>query len=304
MFEKKYLDQVKILLNILPLIGKHKEFAIKGGTAINFFIFNVPRLSVDIDLCYLPIESRESTFKKINILIKEIAESVKKRFPEYTINLMKSGSANIYKLIISGNRVSVKIEPNELLRGNVKKSEIRRIRKEVAAIFNLFPEAHILSTSDIFGGKICAAFDRQHPRDLFDIYMMFENNIFNEEVKKVFLIYLIQSGRPISEMLNPNKLDISKPYNNEFKGMVNKDITIDQLYSAREKLVKTITSNINPNEKEFLLSVKKGEPDWDKLEIGNFLHLPGVQWKLQNIKKISKEKKLKAYKKLEKILSL
>lgn len=109
MFEKKYLEQVQILLSVLPLINKHRVFAIKGGTAINFFIFNVPRLSVDIDLCYLPIESRENTFKKINALIREIAESIKMRFPEYTINLNKSGSANVYKLIISGNNVSVKI---------------------------------------------------------------------------------------------------------------------------------------------------------------------------------------------------
>ncbi len=303
MFKKKYLEQVKILINVLPTINKYREFAIKGGTAINFFIFNVPRLSIDIDLCYLPIESRETTFKKINALIRDISGSIKKRFPEYTINLTKNGKAEIYKLIVSGNNNSVKIEPNELLRGSVKEPEIRRIRKEVATIINLFPEAQILSISDIFGGKICAALDRQHPRDLFDIHIMFENNIFNEEVKKVFFIYLIQSGRPISEMLDPNKLDISKPFKNEFSGMVNKDITIDQLYSTREKLVNTINRKINPKEREFLLSVKRGNPDWDKLELGDFSHLPGVRWKLQNIQKMSKTKKIKAYNKLEKVLS-
>jgi len=303
MFEKKYLDQVRIILDILPFIRKFGEFAIKGGTAINFFVFNLPRLSVDIDLCYLPVEEREESFARMNKIMEEISESIKVRFPDYSLSLNRSGNANIGKLIISGNHVSVKIEPNEVLRGFVRKPEIKSISKEVSSIFNLLPEARILAVPDLFGGKICAALDRQHPRDLFDIHMMIRNRMFNREIRKVFLIYLIQSSRPISEMLDPNKLDISRSFNNEFSGMIKKDITIDQLYSARDKLISKIKMNLTSNEKEFLLSVKSGEPNWKKLGIGDYSHLPGVQWKLHNLNKMNKTKKSEAYNKLAEVLN-
>lgn len=54
--EKIYKDQVKLLLDVLPLVSKGQCFALHGGTAINLFIRNMPRLSVDIDITYLPIE--------------------------------------------------------------------------------------------------------------------------------------------------------------------------------------------------------------------------------------------------------
>ena len=103
-------------------------------------------------------------------------------------------------------------------------------------------------------------------------------------------------------MLDPNKLDISKSFNDEFSGMIKKSITIDQLYSVRDKLISKIKMNLTANEKEFLLSVKSGEPDWKKLGIGDFSHLPGVQWKLYNLNKMSKTKKAEAYNKLKEVL--
>jgi hypothetical protein len=121
MFEKKYLEQVNILLNILPLINQYKEFAVKGGTAINFFIFPMPRLSIDIDLCYLPVQPREESFDKMNRLMEALDKNIEKRFPGYSTHLSQSKNANVYKLFVSGTQSSIKIEPNELLRGSVKK---------------------------------------------------------------------------------------------------------------------------------------------------------------------------------------
>ena len=61
----QYKDQVKLLLDILPVVAKRRCFALKGGTALNLFIWDMPRLSVDIDLVYLPINDREEAFKDI-----------------------------------------------------------------------------------------------------------------------------------------------------------------------------------------------------------------------------------------------
>ncbi len=302
MFEKRYLEQVKILLSIIPLLNRYKELAIKGGTAINFFLFNAPRLSVDIDICYLPIKTRETTFNEINEMMMQLKSDIERRFAQYSVNANKSANANVYKLIVSSNQAAIKIEPNELLRGSVQQPLLMSINENVARLFNLYPEAQILSTADLFGGKICAALDRQHPRDLFDIHMMFIHNLFSDEVRRVFLVYLIQSNRPIAELLAPNNIDISQIYEGEFKGMVKESISLEKLMEIKKELITTIKSELTNEEKEFLLSVKAGEPAWDKLGIGNFSHLPGVQWKILNINRMGKGKRKDAYNKLERIL--
>lgn len=287
MFEKKYLEQVNIILNILSLINQYEDFAIKGGTALNFFIFPMPRLSVDIDLCYLLIKSRESSFREMNRVMTSLKKDIEKRFPEYLTHISRSKNANVYKLFVSGKQSSIKIEPNELLRGCVKEPLSMNINKVVSDMFNLFPGARILAPPDLFGSKICAALDRQHPRDFFDISMMFKNNLFSEEVRKVFLVYLIQSNRPIAELLKPNKIEFKKTYENEFIGMVKEDISLIELYETRERLINEIKTGITSGEKEFLLSIKRGDPQWENLGIGDFSHLPGIKWKLLNIKKMS-----------------
>ena len=65
MIEQKYKRQVNLLLKVLPEVSKESSFALHGGTAINLFVRNMPRLSVDIDLTYLPIESRKISLEKI-----------------------------------------------------------------------------------------------------------------------------------------------------------------------------------------------------------------------------------------------
>jgi predicted nucleotidyltransferase component of viral defense system len=303
MFEEKYLEQVSIILHILPLISQHESVAVKGGTAINFFIFPMPRLSVDVDLCYIPVQPREKSFKEINRIMVSIKKDIEKRFTGYVVHMSRSKNASVNKLFVSGNQASIKIEPNELLRGSVNKPQQRIINKEVSEVFNLYPEAQILSKPDLFGGKICAALDRQHPRDLFDIYMMFKNNLFSHQVRKVFLVYLIQSNRPIAELLAPNKIDFKTVYEDEFIGMIKQSISFEELYETRERLLDELRIGITAEEKEFLLSIKRGEPQWEKLGIGDYFHLPGVKWKLLNIAKMPKRKKIDSYTRLEKILN-
>ncbi len=63
---ERYVHQVELLLDVLPHTMKDHRFALKGGTAINLFYREMPRLSVDIDLCYLPIEDRLTSFKNIH----------------------------------------------------------------------------------------------------------------------------------------------------------------------------------------------------------------------------------------------
>ena len=60
-----YIEQVRLLVAVLPSVAKQKCFALKGGTATNLFVRNLPRLSVDIDLAYLPVEDRDASLAAI-----------------------------------------------------------------------------------------------------------------------------------------------------------------------------------------------------------------------------------------------
>lgn len=77
MLNTKFYKQVELLLKILPDVMKEDYFALKGGTAINMFLRNMPRLSVDIDLCYIPIEDRQTTLANINRSLNAIAQRIK-----------------------------------------------------------------------------------------------------------------------------------------------------------------------------------------------------------------------------------
>ena len=76
--QEKYIKQVALLVKCLPIIATEECFAIKGGTAINLFFMNLPRLSVDIDLVYLPIESRDTTYQNINQALERISTKTSK----------------------------------------------------------------------------------------------------------------------------------------------------------------------------------------------------------------------------------
>lgn len=91
-----YREQTDFMLQILSII-EDSRFALKGGTAINLFYQDLPRLSVDIDLTYLPIENRQSTFKSIHDYLRNIEkEGVKRGFKALLIiGLMKKKKLNL-----------------------------------------------------------------------------------------------------------------------------------------------------------------------------------------------------------------
>jgi hypothetical protein len=115
----KYFEQAKLMLSILPIVGQEKEFALKGGTALNFFHLNMPRISVDIDLTFLPVKPRNETLKNITDSLGRISDKVKRLFPRCQVQKLKIKDTDYtYKLIIKNQGNLVKIEPNLILRGS------------------------------------------------------------------------------------------------------------------------------------------------------------------------------------------
>lgn len=298
-----YFKQAELLVRVLPFIEEEKCFAVKGGTAINLFIRDLPRLSVDIDLVYLPVQDRTASLNGIDSALKTIAKRAESTIKglEVTPSFL-SGTGKIIKLMVVLENVRIKVEVSPVLRGTVFPSEILAVKDKVSEIIG-YAEARIASFQDLYAGKICAALDRQHPRDLFDIKYLLKNEGIDDKLFKAFLVYLISHNRPVSEILRLNFKDLSEVFSTEFKGMTLNDVDLDDLYTAREELVSIIQERLSESDKTFLISFKSGDPQWELLGIDGVSEFPAVKWKLQNIRKMAPQKRDEALGKLEKVLN-
>lgn len=276
-----YKQQVSLLLQVLPEVAKEPIFALHGGTAINLFVRDMPRLSVDIDLTYIPIEDRNTSFKNIVESLGRIKTKLNKMLPEVTITLKRE----TLKLQITTVNAQIKLEVNQINRGVMNETVTLPLCEKTQEEFDAFCAIQVVPLGQLFGGKICAALDRQHPRDLFDIKYLLENEGFTEEIKKGLLLFLLSSNRPLHEMLRPNFIDQRETLINQFEGMSPEPFTYGDFEKTRGELIKIIHQNLTEKDKEFLLSFGEGTPNWD---IYDFERFPAVQWKLQNLIKLKK----------------
>lgn len=298
-----YFYQVELLLKVIPYIMEDSRFALKGGTAINLFLRDMPRLSVDIDLTYTLIESRQDTFCYFNEKFPRLIKFIEQQLPEVHGYPERTQEGNIVRLIFHNQKIQIKVDINSILRGYVNPCLELELCKKAQEQFSTYTSVKCMSFEDIYAGKICAALDRQHPRDLFDIKILLENEGYSELLKKTFIVYLVSNKRPISESLSPNRLDIKKVFESDFLGMNFWPVNYDELIDTREKLVKLVNEGLTNKERQFLISLKRGNPDWSLVDIPRIDELPSVRWKLLNIQKMPEEKRSKAIQKLEEVLS-
>jgi len=300
-FDAQYVRQADLMLRCLPEVAKQDCFAVKGGTAINLFVRSMPRLSVDIDLTYLPLSGRGEALRGIGAALRAIAEGIERHIPNARATLRHAqGTAS--GVNVTAGEVQIKIEANLVLRGTVHPPVQRDLCKAAADRFEMFVSAQTLSLEDLYGGKICAALDRQHPRDLYDVHVLLENEGFSAGIRRAFVVYLASHSRPMHELLDPHHKDLRQVYDEQFIGMVKEDVPLEALYDTREQLVNTIHLDLDENERRFLLSLKRGEPEWAALGIEHLENLPAVQWKLLNVRNMDDGKRKAALAKLEQVL--
>jgi len=280
--EKIYKNQVKLLLDVLPEVAKESSFALHGGTAINLFVRNMPRLSVDIDLTYLPIEDWETSTRNINDALSSIKERIEKSISG-TLVVLK---ADVSKLMISTKQASIKLEVSRMGRGVYAETELRVLCDKAQDEYDAFCEMAVVPLGQLYGGKICAALDRQHPRDLFDVKYMLANEGFTEEIKTGFLYCLLGAKRPINEMLNPHFLDQKSAFTNQFQGMTLEKFSYEDYEQVKKDLIEVVLKELTDEDKEFLLNFKNLTPIWDKYAYSDF---PSVRRKVQNLEML-KEK--------------
>ncbi|QQS34425.1 MAG: nucleotidyl transferase AbiEii/AbiGii toxin family protein [Acidobacteriota bacterium] len=274
-----YRKQVSLLLSVLPEVAKEKSFALHGGTAINLFVRNMPRLSVDVDLTYIPVEDRATSLENIQAALRRIKERIELAIKDVRITDRSADG----KLLVSFHEIVVKIEVNLVARGTVDEPKGIALCSLAQGEFDAFCVMPVVPIGQLFGGKICAALDRQHPRDLFDVKHLLENEGFSDEIKSGFLLALISSERPIHEVIDPHLLDQQSVLENHFTGMSNEVFPYQDFEETRTKLLSTIDERLTDEDRSFLLSIKGLEPDWNRYDFEKF---PAVQWKLLNLRRL------------------
>lgn len=288
MARNRYEAQVAFLVRILPQVAKERVFAIKGGTAINLFYRDLPRLSVDIDLTYLPIEGRQESLSGINDAMDRIANAVETGIAGARTQRIQGGGGGATRLLARLAGAEIKIETSPVSRGVVHAPDSLPVCETVEDEFG-YVEMQVVSFEDLFGGKLHAALDRQHPRDLYDVKLLYENEGLTDDLFRTFMIYVSSSPRPVHELLNPNLIDLEQPYFNEFDGMTRSPVGLEELIDIRNRLIADIQSRFDVNIRRYLLSLHEGTPDFDAIGRPGAADLPAVRWKLLNLNKLKRD---------------
>jgi predicted nucleotidyltransferase component of viral defense system len=216
--DKAYADTVRLLLAIAPDVFANDIFAMKGGTAINLFVRDMPRLSVDIDVVYTPWHTpRDEALVAINAEIDAIAARLKRQ--GLATRKLSSKDLGDTKLVVEAAQAQVKVEVNVVFRGTVLPVERRALSAKTAQLFSTALMLPTLAPAELYGSKLVAAMDRQHPRDLFDAWQMLDGMGLTDETIECFVIYLAGHNRPIHEVLFGNDKNISAEYQQNFVGM-------------------------------------------------------------------------------------
>jgi predicted nucleotidyltransferase component of viral defense system len=275
-----YIQKVELLLRILPVITQESCFAVHGGTAINLFVKDLPRYSVDIDLTYIPLEDRITSIENINWRLVIISDKIRK----LQKGIRVTHRADVCKLLCEYQGKNVKIEVNQTKRGLVCGEALRMpLCHKAQQIFRLYCEANVVPLPLLYGGKIAAALSRQHPRDLFDVRYM---DVSLESVKDGFIFCLLGSDRPVYETFAPNLIDQQDALVKQFTGMTLIDFTYNEYEAVRSKLICDVNDILTGSDKQFLIDFESGEPNWNTSEYSSFKNYPSILWKQLNIQKL------------------
>jgi Nucleotidyl transferase AbiEii toxin, Type IV TA system len=282
-----YVQTVRLLLETAPVLFNSSQFVMKGGTAINLFIQDMPRLSVDIDVVWKDhTTSREQAMAGISEALQTSQQGLEQKGIKVRMTTANKGEET--KLFAERENRQVKIEVNHVFRGTVLPTEQRRLVKKARDLFTTDLSVPVLSGPELYGSKIVAALDRQHPRDFFDLLGMYEKGDLTPEIVECFVSYLAGHNRPVHEVLFFRNKDILSVFQNEFIGMTTEAVEVDVLLAVRERLRNDLPKKLTDAQRRFLLGLVQGEPDWELMTCSHLSELPAIRWKLQNLAKLKK----------------
>ena len=137
--------------------------------------------------------------------------------------------------MVSDGSAQIKIETSPVTRGAVYPARTMVASETVTEQFG-FVETNVLAFEDLYGSKLHAALDRQHPRDLFDVKLLYENEGLTDDLFRVFMVYVASSGRPMHELLAPARPYREDLYDGEFSGMTRETVSRNALADTGRRL--------------------------------------------------------------------
>lgn len=285
--DKSYVDTVRLLLEVVPDVFQAGCFAMKGGTALNLFVQDMPRLSVDIDVVYVAHDKgREAALAEIGSELNAMHRRLRSRGLEAQVTSTKTGDET--KLFIRRDRQEVKIEVNHVFRGTLLPTVQSRLVKAASDLFTTSVTVPMLAMPELYGSKLVAAMDRQHPRDFFDVHGMYRSFGLTPEIVECFVCYLAGHNRPVHEVLYSHDVDLKPAFSEEFIGMEREPIPLVELQATRERLRRDLAASLTEAHKRFLLGLVADTPPWDAMKFRHLSELPAVRWKLQNLARLKK----------------
>jgi predicted nucleotidyltransferase component of viral defense system len=282
-----YIATARLLTEIAPVVFESGAFALKGGTAINLFLRDMPRLSVDLDLVFtdhrLP---RADALAAINLALRTARDRlVRQRFQVQTTSATEMGET---KLLVQRDALSLKVEVNTVIRGSVRPVQMAALAAVASDTLMADLELPLLSAEDIYGGKLVAALDRQHPRDLFDVMELFAHGGITPTIRRAFVVYLASHNRTIHEVLFASPKDIRLSFEGSFVGMTAQPVSLDALTTTRQRLFQELPAALDAAEREFLRTLVRARPDWTLLDIPHVHELPAIRWRLHNLEQLER----------------
>ncbi|WP_278448233.1 nucleotidyl transferase AbiEii/AbiGii toxin family protein [Brevundimonas diminuta] len=229
--------------------------------------------------------------------------SIELGIPGAKVNASHSVDENIItKLVVRTQATQIKIEVTPVLRGTVYAPVITAVVPIVEDMFG-YAEMQVVSSADLYAGKIVAALDRQHPRDLFDVRDLLAKDGISDELRRAFLVYVVSHNRPIAEILVPGRKPLTEEFERGFVGMTTKPVELTDLEAAREAIITAMVGEMSEEHRRFLLGFRRGNPDWDSMGIPEARNLPAVRWKQQNLDKPAPDRRKALIDRLEYVLS-
>jgi predicted nucleotidyltransferase component of viral defense system len=297
--DERFHQQVDLLIRVLPSVAEENVFALKGGTAINLFVRDLPRLSVDIDLTYLPVKAREESLAEIDAALDRISKSISVAVPQTKVvpsRLHKEGI--VTRLVVRTPETQIKVEVTPVARGCVFEPRNMQVAPSVEDQFG-YAETQVVSFDDLYAGKIVAALDRQHPRDLFDVRDLLKKEGISKSLRQAFLAYIVSHNRPAIEVLAPTRKDIRSDFEENFLGMTTELVTLEELVATREEMIEAMVAQMPDEHRAFLVGVERGEIDWNLSGLTDAANLPAVRWKLANLDRLEAERRNRQAEELE-----
>ncbi len=285
--DQAYIEVVRLLLESAPAVFQVPHFAMKGGSAINLFVEEMPRLSVDIDVVFTDhTVTREAALQFISSGLAGSQVQLSKAGLESEVSATKDGDE--VKLFVRRGRNQIKVEVNHVFRGTVLPVQARQLVGKARDLFTTDLSVPVLAVPELYGSKLVAAMDRQHPRDLFDLRSLFNLGGLTTEVVECFVCYLAGHNRPVHEVLFSRDLDLGPAFATEFSGMHREPISLVELQQLRNRLKKELPAVLTANQRRFLVGLVEGEPPFELMSCPYLAKLPAIRWKLQNVLKLKK----------------